>query len=66
MESGSIDIEQRITDLFNDDQRMLDAIERGIQQACKVNKALGLSMVVWEDGQVKEILAKDLPSSLRE
>jgi hypothetical protein len=63
MEPGQTDIDQRITDLLEDDERMLNAIERSIRKACKINKALGVPMVVWENGEVKAIAPQNLPET---
>ena len=47
--------------LLADRTRVQRALERGVRRACRIHKALGVSMVIWEDGQIKEIPAEDLP-----
>jgi hypothetical protein len=61
MEPLETEIDERLADLLQDDQRMLFAIQKGVHKACRIHKALGVPMVVWENGQVKEIPPEQIP-----
>lgn len=43
------------------DSELLTALgQRAVRKALRVHKALGQSIVVWEDGKVVEVPAKDI------
>ncbi len=64
MDQNLNDIDDQLDALLSDTARVQRALERGVRQACRIHRALDVSMVVWENGQIKEIPAQDLPGAL--
>lgn len=51
---------RNIEELFRDHERVLEAMDRGVQRALWRHKQLGQSIVIWENGRVVEIAAEDI------
>jgi len=41
-------------------QRVLAAARRAVREALKTHKAEGLPIIVWRDGKIKKVPAKDI------
>lgn len=61
MDQNLKDMDDLFDTLLADKARVQKALERGVRQACRIHRALDTSMVIWEDGRIKEIPAQDLP-----
>ena len=52
--------ELNIEELFRDHDRVLAALDRGVNRALWRHKQLGQSIVIWENGRVVEIPADEI------
>ena len=53
--------EDRIDKVWQDDARMQGARDAAVQNAVRRHRAANVPMVMWEDGNVREISPFDIP-----
>ncbi len=53
-------IEDRIAEVWNDNARMQAALDRGFYNAVRTHRAANVPMVMWQDGEVKDVSPFDI------
>lgn len=53
-------VKKDILALFRDHDRMIEAMDRGVQRALWRHKQLGQSIAIWEDGRVVVIPPEEI------
>lgn len=53
--------EDRIDEVWQDDARMQDALDAAFRDAVRRHRAANVPMVMWEDGEVREVSPFDIP-----
>jgi hypothetical protein len=53
--------EDRIDEVWRDDARMQGALDHAFQSAVRRHRAANVPMVMWQDGEVREVSPFDIP-----
>jgi hypothetical protein len=53
--------EDRIDEVWQDDARMQGALDHAFRNAVRRHRAASVPMVMWQDGEVREVSPFDIP-----
>lgn len=54
-------IEDRVDRVWGDDARVQGALDAAFHVAVRRHRAVGVAMVMWQDGRVREVSPFDIP-----
>lgn len=54
-------VENRIDEVWRDDARMQAALDRAFHTAVRRHREANVPMVMWQDGEVREVSPFDIP-----